>query len=209
MRGATLFSCFCLISKGISIHAPHAGGDSGFHISIQPRGTFQSTPPMRGATGGLWIHRCKEKYFNPRPPCGGRLKPVVWISGVADFNPRPPCGGRLVVLWNTNEDFNFNPRPPCGGRPAPPYAFPRWRIFQSTPPMRGATNLSAQLMWLVPISIHAPHAGGDLVHFRAAPLAIHLNPRPPCGGRLSSNHRAPLSQVISIHAPHAGGDPCW
>ena len=161
MRGATLFSCFCLISKGISIHAPHAGGDSGFHISIQPRGTFQSTPPMRGATGGLWIHRCKEKYFNPRPPCGGRLKPVVWISGVADFNPRPPCGGR----------------------PCPFSSRTSGNTFQSTPPMRGATFIQPPGSVKPSDFNPRPPCGGRPLLVIWMDLPHYFNPRPPCGGR--------------------------
>ncbi len=36
------------------------------------------------------------RYFNPRPPCGGR--PVSYVdrkTAQQNFNPRPPCGGRL------------------------------------------------------------------------------------------------------------------
>ena len=38
------------------------------------------------------------------------------------FNPRPPCGGRLSIHTEIHSTGNFNPRPPCGGRPA----FSRW-----------------------------------------------------------------------------------
>ena len=81
-------------------------------------GLFQSTPPARGATRariplhpsfGISIHapreggdgktssrRMSEKYFNPRPPRGGRHPLLFHPSGrVRNFNPRPPRGGRL------------------------------------------------------------------------------------------------------------------
>ena len=58
-----------------------------------------------------------------------------------------------------------------------------WTVFQSTPPMRGATFGSGNYDSIFRISIHAPHAGGD---DQAAADASTTG--------------------ISIHAPHAGGD---
>ena len=78
-------------------------------------------------------------YFNPRPPCGGRLqcfqrfaegveisihvprveddrKLSICYKGSRNFNPRPPCGGRLWMRILPPTIFYFNPRPPCGGR---------------------------------------------------------------------------------------------
>ena len=59
----------------------------------------------------------------------------------------------------------------------------RVKVFQSTPPVRGATvdSMSDPYAWI--ISIHAPRAGGD--------------------GR---EKRAAAYIQISIHAPRAGGD---
>ena len=56
-------------------------------------------------------------------------------------------------------------------------------LFQSTPPVRGATELAAAAAIITTISIHAPRAGGDadVVYDEAR-------------------------TVISIHAPRAGGD---
>ena len=56
--------------------------------------------------------------------------------------------------------------------------------FQSTPPARGATNLSLRYEREGGISIHAPREGGD---------------RPPPGA-------VPMLSEISIHAPREGGD---
>ena len=77
---------------------------------------FQSTPSARRATGAILllfqyntisIHALREEgdcgsdsrstvdaYFNPRPPRGGRLCPVISQTPCAYFNPRPPRGGR-------------------------------------------------------------------------------------------------------------------
>ena len=45
------------------------------------------------------------------------------------------------------------------------------KLFQSTPPMRGATPQFDPSQFITRISIHAPHAGGDL---------FRQNQRRPC-----------------------------
>ena len=87
------------------------------------------------------------------------------------------------------------------------------RLFQSTPPARGATRHRYQSAALQPISIHAPREGGDreLISKRQEltisihapreggdrhPLSTpsptrHFNPRPPRGGR-------PICAAISL-----------
>ena len=58
------------------------------------------------------------RYFNPRPPCGGRL-----ISGAGNF-PAAKFQSTSSVWRTTAYAYaveggytDFNPRPPCGGRP--------------------------------------------------------------------------------------------
>ena len=80
-------------------------------------------------------------------------------------------------------------------------------IFQSTPPVRGATLQRLRRLQQHNISIHAPRAGGDnggCSHkITARP---HFNPRPPCGGRPGDDPDRKSVGWISIHAPRAGGD---
>ena len=146
---------------------------------------FQSTPPVRGATPASMYCTARPGYFNPRPPCGGRLleQPVAPLR--ADFNPRPPCGGRHGGYHVCDDALeisihapraggdrehsappiaaqgNFNPRPPCGGRPRNLAPCGREQTFQSTPPVRGATASLYSTLTQDDISIHAPRAGGD------------------------------------------------
>ena len=61
---------------------------------------------------------------------------------------------------------NFNPRPHAGGDQALSMAEVERVIFQSTPPMRGATPGGQDPGSAVRISIHAPHAGGDSMQQR-------------------------------------------
>ena len=102
-------------------------------------------------------------YFNPRPPRGGRLFRGRLGQLEDNFNPRPPRGGRqqaqdkdfprLVISIHAPREGgdyavadvrplaqHFNPRPPRGGRLCWCIKeVTQWRLFQSTPPARGAT----------------------------------------------------------------------
>ena len=102
----------------ISIHAPLAGRDHKSRcIAIRPI-LFQSTRPLRGATSGTFMVFLLLCYFNPRAPCGAR---------------RAKAEIRLPLIY-------FNPRAPCGARPIAGSARTIPPIFQSTRPLRGATN---------------------------------------------------------------------
>ena len=83
----------------------------------------------------------------------------------SDFYPRSPRGERQYAAGIETGSHNFYPRSPRGER----------RFHFETKPMLG-----------IPISIHAPRVGSDLLHFGV--------------GRLS---------YISIHAPRVGSDSLW
>ena len=80
------------------------------------------------------------------------------------------------------------------------------RLFQSTPPARGATRWSIQSISIIGISIHAPREGGDhsdaVSLLRQSQISIHA-PREGGDRSSSSGHR---TRIISIHAPREGGD---
>ena len=100
--------------------------------------------------------------------------------------------------------------------------------FQSTPLMRGETLLTMIINRYYNISIHSPHARGDLERLTTDAEKRHFNPLPSCEGRpksfaLTATVRVfqstPLmrgetmywglwrqSKPISIHSPHARGD---
>ena len=126
----------------------------------------------------------REKHFNPRPPCGGRLSQRHVLTSSDNFNPRPPCGGRhqlarvftqtsaiSIHVLRVEDDCaarcrffparNFNPRPPCGGRR----------------PVRCAAPAA------LPISIHVLRVEDDRSTFTFRFHRSDFNPRPPCGGR--------------------------
>ena len=124
----------------ISIHAPLAGCDSG-----DP--THRSAPP----------------YFNPRTPCGVRRIHTSHGTIIRGFQSTHPLRGAtsdtkghfacpLISIhaplagcdhlrrYTYRANSNFNPRAPCGVRLPKTYADMLNFVFQSTRPLRGATE---------------------------------------------------------------------
>ena len=108
--------------------------------------------------------------------------------------------------FTVNQNCNFNPRPPRGGRQQNAHSQQKNRIFQSTPPARGATTIPPKIRPTKRISIHAPREGGDCVLYNKGILNQDFNPRPPRGGRPGRNRNIYIDLAISIHAPREGGD---
>ena len=61
-------------------------------------------------------------------------------------------------------------------------------MFQSTPPVWGATYLLQYVPEAIKVSIHAPRVGSDTYRLLMRPLIRCFNPRPPCGERHDSHH---------------------
>ena len=124
----------------ISIHAPHAGCDRPCRKTDRCCAIFQSTHPMRGATSTFSQEQDTTADFNPRTPCGVRLRDAARAFHLTkDFNPRTPCGVRPLKTALRMRFVNFNPRTPCGVRQCRAGHQRRVPEFQSTHPMRGAT----------------------------------------------------------------------
>ena len=162
LRGATRVSDYAASHDGISIHAPLAGCDH----------------PQRSRRG------C-DKYFNPRTPCGVRrdrlhiLAPTMTISIHAPLAGCDPMHGRVATAKicisihaplagcdasgtcdRARQEY-FNPRTPCGVRPRMFSTHVLIAAFQSTHPLRGATEPRRLMPICYKISIHAPLAGCD------------------------------------------------
>ena len=123
----------------ISIHSPHARGDSSSCVVI--------------------VH---QDYFNPLPSCEGRLgaldaeyNPIEFQStplmrGETIHNPSchvhdafqstPLMRGETTIFDMIGGNNNFNPLPSCEGRPERDLRNSLARLFQSTPLMRGETR---------------------------------------------------------------------
>ena len=131
---------------------------------------------------------------------------TVFHYVVGHFNPRTPCGVRPARHTGASASTHFNPRTPCGVRHLHHDTQRRTRRFQSTHPLRGATDLRGCLVTSDGISIHAPLAGCDEREVFAPARGKHFNPRTPCGVRLPQCAFDVVRAGISIHAPLAGCD---
>ena len=146
--------------------------------------SFQSTHPMRGATPQ------RESYTDyqaisihaPHAGCDPLFRKKHGLF--SDFNPRTPCGVRQHAFAIRHMDS----------------------IFQSTHPMRGATNTLTRYINRNLISIHAPHAGCDAMSKRALIEREEFQSTHPMRGATPAPNTVDRLACISIHAPHAGCD---
>ena len=140
---------------------PHARGDLGVTPEYVSMVLFQSTPPMRGATGygQRSFQHCRISIHAPH--AGGDANLVDHDKRMPRFQSTPPMRGATPT-----RPMRIHPQQ-----------------FQSTPPMRGATYVKWLKYIANFISIHAPHAGGDLHDITPNDQSKDFNPRPPCGGR--------------------------
>ena len=130
---------------------------------------FQSTPLMRGATSIVKCGVVTAHCFNPRPSCEGRRGSSSVVVSRFLFQSTPLMRGATYAL--------------C-------LSFSRVR-FQSTPLMRGATAFDFAVAQGTVVSIHAPHARGDMVRplrraserFQSTPLMRGATACRICPGR--------------------------
>ena len=126
----------------ISIHALRGEGDLQFLKARTIICIFQSTPSVGRATASMLYRNGIDKYFNPRPPWGGRRD--NWYEATAEdeafqstpsvgratvsqraesnrasgFQSTPSVGRATINEFLSLTRFSyFNPRPPWGGRP--------------------------------------------------------------------------------------------
>ena len=146
VRGATHCGLTQTRGKGISIHAPRAGRDH-----------------------ALSVLRVVRINFNPRAPCGARLGSVGAGRQTLVISIHAPRAGRDHGLGRGryHERQYFNPRAPCGARPGPLEKRRQIMLFQSTRPVRGATQC-------------CPSQSKNRFNF---------NPRAPCGARRHATAR--------------------
>ena len=117
MRGATIDTSPIADQSEISIHAPLAGCDMANSIRRTENAIFQSTHPLRGATGSRGSDSLPNKYFNPRTPCGVRRRTYVTKLTDKIFQSTHPLRGATRDKGHLPaHPDNFNPRTPCGVR---------------------------------------------------------------------------------------------
>ena len=163
MRGATSYiKPYNRLSRNFNPR-PTCVGRHGTGSHAKTAKTLQSTPHMRGATSSFSMSISSLGYFNPRPTCVGRH---LHLCCQREYNGTsihaPHAWGDISKALRNSRSTYFNPRPTCVGRLGP-FCDTRSGVsqLQSTPHMRGATDLPHGLVPEPTTSIHAPHAWGD------------------------------------------------
>ena len=181
--GATVYRSVIVSVYVISILAPRVGSDKRFYAVMK-----------------------NSPNFNPRSPCGERLKEVtsvtvpvqfqsslpVWGATVLNaftgsvanhFNPRSPCGERPRFVLLRFSTQNFNPRSPCGERRHGNICAFLDRHFNPRSPCGERQVMLPALLCFIVISILAPRVGSDQAESLQRLSSSNFNPRSPCGER--------------------------
>ena len=164
---------------------------------------FQSTHPVRGATVDEIAFKVGDVHFNPRTPCGVRLRSGIPAIASGTFQSTHPVrGATRTQSVRRCCKCNFNPRTPCGVRRCRSRPTRRSRrTFQSTHPVRGATRSRAEDQAGQEISIHAPRAGCDAARRTLSAVSAHFNPRTPCGVRRRPPAPSPAPPYFNPRTP--------
>ena len=103
--------------NSISIHALRGEGDFISIILIPGKKYFNPRPPWGGRHHDSLVHGCRGSAFQSTPSVGRATKCCKFMgTKQLYFNPRPPWGGRRVAFGAKHREAYFNPRPPWGGR---------------------------------------------------------------------------------------------
>ena len=171
--------------------------------------SFQSTRPLRSATSPRRTCGQGRRSFNPRAPCGARLKTHAFVKSLSMFQSTRPLRSatyasmpRCIVFgvsihaplaernapWHIKavHEQRFNPRAPCGARHTG----------------RKRTNQGGS------VSIHAPLAERDCLRSIDIYCPRRFNPRAPCGARLEMSNTAPIDFSFNPRAS-CGARPYW
>ena len=148
---------------GVSIHAPYAGSDKGYEMYYVDDLGFQSTPPMQGATPADYAAQYGYQFQSTPPMQGATPSRIRQQSSQCCFNPRPLCRERPYGLSLKINNKNVSIHAPYAGSDLRRYPndTDANKLFQSTPPMQGATAEEYLDLAALMVSIHAPYAGSD------------------------------------------------
>ena len=170
---------------------------SNFHISTHA--------PLAGRDRICGIRNRIRQHFNPRAPCGARLR--VSNRGESNFIFQPTRPLRGATSWRdcrTGGARYFNPRAPCGARQILYKFIDTKRYISTHAPLAGRDTVRVQHAYLInkfqpTRPLRGATAGGG-----AVTVAVrHFNPRAPCGARLAGGGQGP--KTVRYFNPRA---PC-
>ena len=139
VRGATSWQRNSVIGFLISIHAPRAGRDS----VIPDQTTFVNISihaPRAGRDRPKLLQQARKKHFNPRAPCGARRTDGATSTESEIISIHAPRAGRdgYCLLYHAARLPFQSTRPVRGATNSTDYPN-NHNEFQSTRPVRGAT----------------------------------------------------------------------
>ena len=128
--------------------------------------SFQSTLPLRGATGDVaeWFAESVISIHTPLAGSDRRRVVLCPAAGISIHTPLAGSDGRRRTSGRGRS--YFNPHSPCGERPSKAENRKEAKTFQSTLPLRGATRRGLHPDHAHDISIHTPLAGSDHEEYR-------------------------------------------
>ena len=141
----------------------------GLQNRFHERLPFQSTHPLRGATGAV-AHEVLDVLISIHAPLAGCDAPAR--SGA-------------------DRCFDFNPRTPCGVRHGKRKRVQRVPHISIHAPLAGCDTTALDFFVRQQISIHAPLAGCDYLLGRGNQGVADFNPRTPCGVRQQNCRNIP------------------
>ena len=152
---------------------------------VKPMSQFQSTLPVRGATG-TYNAQYNRFFISIHAPRAGsdRLGRYPEDAAIEISIHAPRAGSDHDHL--------------CVGA--------EYVGFQSTLPVRGATHAAMSLYHLIKFQSTLPVRGATPATCRSLGRLEHFNPRSPCGERHPQGAQIQQGPHISIHAPRAGSD---
>ena len=174
--------------------------------SVESLAIFQSTLPARGATTPQAPTPIITSNFNPRSPHGERQLLRGLACNIRYFNPRSPHGERPYRSNLRVSSIYFNPRSPHGERRGQNSFQHEANYFNPRSPHGERPQAPARTQAILPISIHAPRTGSDVMGESQLSFYYNFNPRSPHGERRISGLNGRMVEAISIHAPRTGSD---
>ena len=191
------------VPGAISIHAPLTGSDHLLIRRLRIVKIFQSTLPLRGATGKISSIEGEPDNFNPRSPYGERRH--LWHKGRGRIfiSIHAPLTGSDVEADNIAVDIIISIHAPltgsdgrktCPTGPAP--------VFQSTLPLRGATRAFSLPHDQVIFQSTLPLRGATSERRHRHGSIENFNPRSPYGERLCLRRSSAASTNFNPRSPY-------
>ena len=168
--------------KGISIHAPLAGCDPHAPGDLQRQEDFNPRTPCGVRRSSHAASRFTSLISIHAPLAGCDPSRPQWATDRPDFNPRTPCGVRRRSVLLMRRFRPFQSTHPLRGATINNYSQNISFAFQSTHPLRGATFVDAGPYMSIQISIHAPLAGCDAQGLLGAQAGFYISIHAPLAG---------------------------